>query len=342
MTAPSYSKIIQLVRKYVPAELVNEDILLKAYRCSKKYLKSSLNIDMDSGSYGERSLTTAFEIKLDGIIKKNDLSEFRDLFPRLHKEALIATISYSRKIIPWALANNYMSAKQLDAMIFVIYCSQVSYEIIEDTIDSHCQLPKMSIIYIPDLSNIINFNISELLGSSKTAVSYLRRYHKEYIFSEIAESERDRNGAMSLWEKEKLISYKASPAKMLYAIPLIIAKKEYLIKDYEEINDQWTLFLQTFDDMVDLNLDIGNGKYGLVVGLLDWLRTNKNMTHNEAFRSVTIGTGYKMLLENSMRCLDLIIRRSVRINDMLMAYSAYERRYLVTSAIQAQKRAVIG
>jgi len=315
---------VNILSKYVPSNLISKTLLTKYYSSIEQYL-SEYNLSLASKNL-EMNLKEILVKKFNKSLKEQNLSIIFNLSPNIYNKALRATCKYIKYFVPWAITKCNLSHEQIDKYVLLIFYTEMHYDLIEDIIDRHNRSEPIIAVLISKFYQIITNLIRDIFKSDNYAINLFNKYHDQYINTEIKEKSRSLKDTINLWENSKLISDKAAPAKLLFTFPLLIDGKFQLIDTYEKIMDHWTIFLQMFDDMMDIEEDLLNHNYGIGLALYNWLLKEKKYDKKSAIESIKYGTGFRIGLERCLYEMEEVIKLSLSVNDLLVAYTSYYRK----------------
>ena len=315
---------LNILSKYVPSHLISKALLVKCHNSTEQYL-SKYNLSLASNNLVVNLKKILVE-ELNRSLKEQNLSIIISLSPNIYNKALRAACKYIQYFVPWALTKCNLSHEQIDEYMLLIFYTEMHYDLIEDIIDRHNKSEPISAIFISKFYQVIINLIRNIFKSDNYAVNLFNKYHDQYMNTEIGEKSRSLDETINLWENSKLISDKAAPAKLLFTFPLLINNKFQLIDTYEKIMDHWTIFLQMFDDMMDIEEDLVNHNYGIGLALYNWLLKEKKYDKKSAIESVKFGTGFRIGLERCLYEMEEVIKLSLSVNDLLVAYTSYYRK----------------
>jgi hypothetical protein len=325
ITFPFYEKGYAVLKECVPDDLLSLDLIKKAANLTADYFFQSLGIDVTQEGITVQAISDSFEAKIEASVEMAPLIDYLKKIPSLHNKTLMTTLVYAETFVPWVLTKFNYNHTQVDTYIKMIYSAEAQYEIIEDCIDQHGKIPSYASALIPSLSLTVITNLARLIENPIKAIELFSSYHNDYILAELSSNGRKIEEARNLWFNSKQIYDKAAPAKLLFVTPLFTRNKIDLVPTYEQINDHFTLYLQLLDDISDLRDDSLAERNGIALGLVDWLMQAKDYSFDKAMESVSVGTGFRIIINRAISELHKIIELALEKNDLLIVYAAYIR-----------------
>lgn len=318
------SNILKVLNEVLPPHLVKPALIKTAILKSIDYAENRIErIDFQQDRsqlqeiFSHHLSSEAFRF-LDRIGLQFLQDECSDSFSK----SIRNTQGYGIRVLPWAITKCGLTHRQIDSFLMLILFVQLHYDILEDFLDCHNRISRKSILALSPLYSLAIDLMAEVTGDYKLSSETLGKYHLEYLVAEKQEKERTASEAAELWSCSDLVSWKASPAKILFAVPLLLSNQENLISEYERIIDHWALHLQLLDDVMDIEDDLEKHCFGMGVGLLDWFQTEKGYSRSNALRSLQAGTGFKIVLAQCRKELESVKSIALKLDDYLIVYEA--------------------